>query len=553
MFRPVRRILSRAPLSTPLPAAMNARLSLLAAAFLSFALCAPVSAATVELFHETFDTNLKAWSNGSAGSAAYDEDGWTESGSVRAGMSGVLLGTSSATGTITTKSINIQNEGEPASLAVTIQAAGYYGGGANPVLSVTAIDNDGTHSWTFDLEAATSTSNAIPNTDVYFCKIQNYAPSGSFQLVLTTGAPQKANFRTLIGDVLVTQEINTGRTQLVTPTSLSATSTNYFGFALSWDPVTHATNGYTVTLSPAEGNSGVTVSGTTATMTGLTEGGTYDVSVVAKGDGTGTDDSEAAELRGVTTLTAPPVSQPDLMSTVSASALTISWPAQNDAAFSVLAWTNKPVNVASQDFAGYAANGTVPEGWVFENSRNHYPNENAPVDFRADGNWIASPEFGGPVETVSFHVAAAGTVTNSHFFVYGTTGTTDRDDWILLSEVTDSETGKLVSEQKTISVSPSAGIKRIIFQYQKDQGNVRIGTFSVTGTGVGKEPVYLIGYGPDPTDVNATSVTFANPVVGETYYVEVTATGLSGKTAATTLPVAVPAVSTPKPAVISVK
>ena len=342
-----------------------------------------------------------------------------------------------------------------------------------------------------------------------------------------------------------------GLTKLGTPANLLAPSTNYFGFALSWDPVTHATNGYTVTLSPAEGNSGVTVSGTTATMTGLTEGGAYDVRVVAKGDGTGTDDSEAAELRGVTTLTAPPVSQPDLMSTVSASALTVSWPAQNDAAFSVLAWTNKPVNVASQDFAGYAANGTVPEGWVFENSRNHYPNENAPVDFRANGNWVASPEFGGPVESVSFYVAAAGSVTNSHFFVYGTTGTTNREDWVLLNEVTDSEKGTVTTEQKTLSVSPSAGIKRIIFEYQKNQGNVRIGTFSVTGTDVGEAPVYLPGYGPSPTDVNTTSVTFADPVVGETYYVEVTATGLSGRTETEKVSVTIPAAS--RPAVISVK
>jgi len=341
-----------------------------------------------------------------------------------------------------------------------------------------------------------------------------------------------------------------GLTKLGTPANLMAPSTNYFGFALSWDPVTHATNGYMVTLSPADGNSGVTVSGTTATMTGLTEGATYDVSVVAKGDGTGTDDSEEATL-SVTTLTAPAVSEPDLSYNVSASSLTISWPAQNDAAFSVLAWTNKPVNVASQDFAGYAANGTVPEGWVFENSRNHYPNENAPVDFRADGNWIASPEFGGPVESVSFYVAAAGSVTNSHFFVYGTTGTTNREDWVFLNEVTDSEKGTVTTEQKTLSVSPSAGIKRIIFEYQKNQGNVRIGTFSVTGMGVGKEPVCLPGYGPSPTDVNTTSVTFADPVVGETYYVEVTATGLSGRTESNTISVPIPAPR--RGSVISVK
>ena len=347
---------------------------------------------------------------------------------------------------------------------------------------------------------------------------------------------------------MTAEEIVSSRTQLGTPTSLSATSTNYFDFTLAWDPVTHATNGYTVTLSPAEGNSGVTVSSTNATMTGLTEGATYNVRVVAKGDGTGTDDSEAATL-DVTTATAPAVSAPNLSYTVSASALTVSWPAQNDASFSVCAWTNKPVDAASQNFPDYAANGTVPEGWIFKNSHEHYPNSNAPVDFRADGNWIASPEFGGPVESVSFYVAAAGSVTNSHFFVYGTTGTTNREDWVLLNEVTDSETGTVTTEQKTLSVSPSAGIKRIIFAYQKDQGNVRIGTFSVTGTGVWKEPVYLPGYGSSPTAVNTTSVTFADPVVGETYYVEVTATGLSGRTASSKIGVPVPA----RPAVISVQ
>ena len=397
-----------------------------------------------------------------------------------------------------------------------------------------------------------SGNNTLTNTHASIEFSATSATAGD--LVVEIDNPMAKNntqtYTIYVQSITLTLKEASGLTQLETPAHLLAPSTNYFGFALSWDPVTHATNGYTVTLSPADGNSGVTVSGTTATMTGLTEGAIYDVSVVAKGDGTGTDDSEAATL-SVTTLTAPAVSEPDLSYTVSASALTVSWPTQNDAAFSVLAWTNKPVNAASQDFAGYAANGTVPDGWTFNNSHGHYSNTNAPVDFKDNGNWIASPEFGGPIESVSFYIAAVNTVTNSHFFVYGTTGTMNREDWILLNEVTDSETGTFTTGQKTLSVSPSAGIKRIIFEYQKNQGNVRIGTFSVTGTGVGKEPVYLPGYGPSPTDVNTTSVTFANPVVGETYYVEVTATGLSGRTESKTISVPIPAPR--RGSVISVK
>ena len=348
---------------------------------------------------------------------------------------------------------------------------------------------------------------------------------------------------------MTAEEIVSTLTTLPAPANLDTNALSYTGFSLVWDEVSGATgyvvrvDGDVVARCPPETK--------TASVTGLAAGGTYAVTVVAQGDGTTTEDSPAAPL-SVLTPAYPATIVPDPeASGVSSSAFTVSWTQHPNETYSVRAWTLVPADVATEDFAGYAANGTVPEGWLFENSREHYPNANAPVDFRADGNWVASPEFGGPVESVSFYIAAAGTVTNSHFFVYGTTGTTDRDDWILLSEVTDPETGKLVSEQKTISVSPSAGIKRIIFAYQKDQGNVRIGTFSVTGTGVGKEPVYLTGYGPDPTDVNATSVTFANPVVGETYYVEVTATGLSGRTESKTISVPVPV--SRRPSVISVQ
>lgn len=509
---------------------MKPRFSLLAAAAVSLVFCAPANAADLTWTYSPSKTATGAQTiNGITITPSYV---WKVDESFSAYSGGVQIGKTEHN----VISITYDFSAFPSdikSVAITGKS-GAENSGKNTV------------SATIGLEPFTGSAALTSSEGTLTLTAPEGTQTGNLSILIDNPRGDEANSKSqaiYIKSIVVTYKDPSaaGLTQLGTPDNLLAPSTNYFGFALSWDPVTHATNGYTVTLSPADGNSGVTVSGTTATMTGLTEGATYDVSVVAKGDGTGTDDSEAAELRGVTTLTAPPVSQPDLSYTVSASSLTVLWSAQNDADFSVLAWTNKPVNAASQDFAGYAANGTVPDGWTFNNSHGHYSNTNAPVDFKDNGNWIASPEFGGPIESVSFYIAAVNTVTNSHFFVYGTTGTTDREDWILLNEVTDSETGTFTTGQKTLSVSPSAGIKRIIFEYQKNQGNVRIGTFSVTGTGVGKEPVYLPGYGPSPTDVNTTSVTFANPVVGETYYVEVTATGRSGRTESKTISVPIPA------------
>lgn len=539
---------------------MKPRFSLLVAAALSIVFCAPASA-TTPLFTETFDDNNVDWSYASGGTPSTDNAGWSWSSSTYKARHAVRLGKSNGgVGSATTPSILIPSGWSKASVTVSFQAAAWYG--TTSGLSLSKIENGVTteidswsvsqitntqanaNSYVADLSAFTSDSNGKSYTATFEAR-------DSFKLdFATTGSG--ANCRSFLDSVTVTaEEIVSTLTTLPAPANLDTNVLSYTGFSLVWDEVSGATgyvvrvDGDVVARCPPETK--------TASVTGLAAGGTYAVTVVAQGDGTTTEDSPAAEF-SVLTPAYPATIVPDPeASGVSLSAFTVSWTQHPDETYAVRAWTLVPADVATEDFAEYAANGTVPEGWLFENSREHYPNANAPVDFRADGNWVASPEFGGQVESVSFYIAAAGTVTNSHFFVYGTTGTTNPEDWILLSEVTDSETGKVVSEQKTISVSPSAGIKRIVFQYQKDQGNVRIGTFSVTGTGVGKEPVYLTGYGPDPTDVNATSVTFANPVAGETNYVEVTATGLSGKTASTTLPVVVPAAATPKPSVISVK
>ena len=347
-----------------------------------------------------------------------------------------------------------------------------------------------------------------------------------------------------------------GLTQLGAPV-VTPSNVDYFQFSFSWTGISGAT-GYDVAVKDANGAliNTVTVNGTTATVTDLEEGATYKVSVVAKGDGTTTDDSEPATLT-VTTATAPAVSAPVLTETdVSSSAFTVSWPAQNDASFSVRAWTLIPADVATEDFSVYKADGTVPEGWTFENSHEHYTYEEAPVDFKGNTTlWIGTPDFGGTIASVSFHLRRVSAVTGT-FTVYGSTGSTDSSDWVEIKTWTNTEivTGDYsIDELANGDSLASAGFTRLFFKTVKTAGNFGFGSFSVTGTGVWKQPSYLTGYGPDATAVAGTSVTISNPVAGETNYIEVTATGLSGKTASATIAVPVPAVATPKPAVISVK
>ncbi len=520
--------------------------SFLSAAILSLVFCSPAGAADLTLtYAPTASTTGPQTIDGVTITPTYE---WKTSES---------FGTSSGMLQIGKKEYNVTNilysfsafPSDIKSVAVTGKTAA--GNSGNTTVSAKIGTEAFAGSMSLTNGEGTITLTAPEGTQTGNLSVSIYNPKGH----TANGSSQAIYLRSIV--VTYKDPSAAGLAQLGTPTHLSATSTNYFGFTLSWDPVPDATNGYTVTLSPAEGNSGVTVNNTTATMTGLAEGGTYNVSVVAKGDGTGTDDSEAAELRGVTTLTAPAVSAPDLTYAVSASALTVSWPAQNDADFSVRAWTNIPVNVTSENFATYAANGIVPEGWIFENGRNHYTYSEAPVDFRANGNsqvdqWIGTPEFGGPVSSISFHLRKVSAVTGT-FTVYGSTGSTNQSDWVEIKTLTNAEidTGDYSFDEFENGDSlAGAGFTRLFFRAVKSAGGFAFGSFSVTGTGVGKSPVYLTGYGPDPADVAATSVTFTDPVVGETYYVEVTATGRSGRTA--TLTVAVP-VSRRRPAVIAVK
>lgn len=338
-------------------------------------------------------------------------------------------------------------------------------------------------------------------------------------------------------------------TQLDAPTDLADSNVGFNGFDLSWTGVSDA-NGYAVTLSPADGT--VTVDGTTATATGLAEGTLYHVYVVAKGDGTTTDDSNAATI-DVTTATAPAVSAPALTSSdVSSSSATVSWTAQAAAAsYAVRAWTLVPADVATEDFAGYAANGTVPEGWTFQNSGKPYGEQDKnPVDFRNGGEWIGSPVFGGTITNISFRLCRQNE-SGSTFTVFGSTGSGDESDW-KTAENTLATLNPLATQVYDIPIDVSKGITRVFFQYTKSSGNVSIGSFSVKGANVGRQPSYLTGYGPTAASTTSTSVTLT-PVAGKTNYIEVSAVGQTGKTATATLAVEVPAAAGSKPVVISVK
>jgi hypothetical protein len=334
----------------------------------------------------------------------------------------------------------------------------------------------------------------------------------------------------------------TASTVLGTPTGLSSSNVGYFGFSLSWTAVSGA-NGYTVTLSPAAGT--VEVSGTTATATGLAEGVTYTASVVAKGDGTTTLDSMAATL-DVTTATAPAIAQPDPTATaVSSSSVTVSWTAQNDASFSVRAWTLVPADVATEDFSGYPDE--PPTDWSFNTNLDAYNSDEAIVKLDASDESVVSPTYPAVVSSLSFKLQGHGAEGSS----VSVSGSSDGTTWNELTNIVLTSSTKV--NEFVLPDIANRGMKVFKWEYTRSKGGVGFGSVSVTGTGVGKQPSYLAGYGPDATAVAGTSVTISNPVADETNYVEVTATGLSGKTASTTLPVAVPAAAQPRSAVISVK
>ena len=263
---------------------------------------------------------------------------------------------------------------------------------------------------------------------------------------------------------------------------------------------------------------------------------------------TGSGNNRRAYLDSVSVIGEESVAPPTLSSSaVSSSSVTVSWSAQTVAAsYAIRAWTLVPTNVVTEDFMGYPD--IEPEGWSFNGTEANTTAtaQTHPVAFKSSCS-IMSPTYPSDISSLSFNLQH-GSATSSSFAAFGSND--GGETWISLVEYSNAGT-RISNGKKTISIS-NPGIRQIKFEYTKSLGNLYLGSFSVTGTGIGKQLSFLTDYGPTATSTTSTSVTLT-PVAGEKNYVEVTAVGQTGKTASATIEIPVPAVATPKPAVISVK
>lgn len=265
---------------------------------------------------------------------------------------------------------------------------------------------------------------------------------------------------------------------------------------------------------------------------------------------TGSGNNRRAYLDSVSVIGEESVAPPTLSSSaVSSSSVTVSWPAQTVAAsYAICAWTLVPVNVVEEDFAGYPNPGK-PSGWTFTGlSLSAYEDE--PVAFngtKGSEMWMLSPRFDVDVDSVSF-LLRANSATASTLVL---SGSADGTSWSDIASWTGDDL-KGTSVTKTATVQ-TAGIRYLKWTFNKESGNIFIGSVKVFGAGIGHQVSYLAGYSSeDDVSTASTSVTLT-PVPGEKNYIEVSAVGQTGKTATATLAVEVPAAAGSKPVVISVK
>ena len=193
---------------------MSIRSSLTFFAAILFATSA--SAATVTLFHESFDGNNQNWSYTSTGARSYDHT-WTESGTVKPGYKGIKLGSTSATGTITSEAFDISNTTE--AVSITIVAAAYSNNdGGKEGIAVTVYDasdslifSDGVSELT---QHASTTKDEIPTTatftHMFTVPAASLPSSGGIYMKIESTYTKTGQRRALLGDVLVTQTHSSG-------------------------------------------------------------------------------------------------------------------------------------------------------------------------------------------------------------------------------------------------------------------------------------------------------------------------------------------------------
>ena len=278
---------------------------------LSLALLAATAsqAATVELFHETFDGNDQKWSYSSTGARSYDKT-WTEGDTVKPGYKGVKLGSTSVTGSITSEAFALGNTTD--AVTITIVAAAYPNtSGGKEGIAVTVYDSSDSVVFSDAVEELVQHSSTdkveIPATADYThtftIPAASLPSSGGIHLKIESTNTKSGQYRALIGDVLATQtDSSSGPSPLAAPTGLAESSVTDSGFALSWGAVDHAA-GYAVYTNGAVAGSCASPE-TSLSLAGLAADTAYSVQVQALAADGSTDyeDSALSAALSVTTL-----------------------------------------------------------------------------------------------------------------------------------------------------------------------------------------------------------------------------------------------------------
>ena len=207
----------------------------------------------------------------------------------------------------------------------------------------------------------------------------------------------------------------------------------------------------------------------------------------------------------------------------------LSWKSQYRATgYSVRAWTGCPnlnataTHVEETFHDGYSS-GEKPAGWIFK-TQGFYSGDK--VKFTDHNAWLATWDLGGTITNVSFAMSLTGTSsgTESVLSLYGTTGTTNKTDWILLKSW--SEQGAEISGTANVDVDAALGISRLVWQLTKENGggNVGVGQVVIGGEGF-STPKFLPGWGPVAKDVGLVHSCTVSPTrPGRTNWVEVSVT-----------------------------
>ena len=193
---------------------MRAASSLVAA--IVFAAASAASAATVTLFHETFDGNNQNWSYTSTAARSYDKT-WTETNTVKPGFKGIKLGSTQATGAITSEAFAISNTA--ADVSIVIVAAAYQNtGGGQEGIAVTVYDASDSLIFSDGVSALTQHSSTamdeIPTTSAFThtftVPAASLPSSGGISMKIESTYTKSGQRRALLGDVLVTQTYSSG-------------------------------------------------------------------------------------------------------------------------------------------------------------------------------------------------------------------------------------------------------------------------------------------------------------------------------------------------------